>query len=85
MELIEIIKLGGPTAVGLIAVIVIVKAFLSASAKRDESFNEILEKFSTIITNHIEHNTEAITKNTEVTNRTILMLQNLCDWLKNNK
>ena len=67
----------GVAGLSVVVILLIVKVFL-------HSMDTQCKRFDNIMSNHIKHNTEAIKKNTKVTNKTNMMLDNLCTWLKQN-
>lgn len=74
--IIEAIKLG-VAGVAIVGIVVIVQNFLTYMKKQHQ-------EFLTVITNHIEHSTEAQNKLEKTNDRLTFCVQTLLDYLKKN-
>lgn len=75
--ILEIAKITGPVGVAIIALIIIVKAFLKYLEKRDADQ-------TTLITNHFKHNTEAMNKLENSIIKMTIVFETMHNWLKRN-
>ena len=66
----EILRIGGPTAAISIVVLFIIKEFLKYMNKRDERFTQL-------IGNHLNHNTDALNKLTQVVSELSIYIRKL--------
>ncbi len=75
--ILEIAKVTGPVGVSIVALILIVKAFLKYLEKRDKDYVDL-------ITNHIQHNTEAMNKLENSIIKMTVVFETMHNWFRKN-
>ena len=74
MDLFQIAEFG-PAIFAIAAIVFVV-------IKNQSSTRELTDKFMNIITNHIEHNTQATEENTKVLTGLKETMKEVCFWIK---